>query len=509
MKYLLCLTYGLFIFLTFNAYSQGNIKFDYKNSLYHCGDKIQFHNISSNKLSDSTFYWEFGEDCGISPVYDPKSCSIEIKGLKSVTHTYQSAGKYKVRLSTATGSYSEFIEILPKEEDIPSFTAKESFDNNLINNSGFEAFVKCPDKPGQLYNTTKWYSPTPSTPDYFNSCYTDKTVYDWKIGVPANFAGNSPAKEGNAYAGILNYIVEDTVASIQVHPGSKYYNYREYLETKLNKPLITGQTYAVQFYIKLSSKSRVSTSIGLLLSKNEVKDTISMVLSDLNPQLNLNSTSDTGWVLLADTFVADDSYEYLIIGNFKDDQNCNLKDIRPDSIICSKYGNFKAFASYCYIDAVVVSNIFNERQERFTIATSGGTFSAKDVQIDFTVGQRAVQTLATTSVICTQGFQQPDENDLTFRLLPANSIILNTIEISAYPNPFNRNVRLEITNKLQNDVFLEVYDLFGKKHYSEFLHIPDEQLFSYQLNLEFLPAGIYTLIISNTVDIGTYKLVKQ
>jgi hypothetical protein len=184
MKYLLCLTYGLFICIAFNAYGQSNIQFNFKQSVYHCEEKIQFQNISSNKLADSVFSWEFGEDCGISPVYDPKSCNVKIKGLKSVGHTYHSAGKYKVSLSTASGSYSEFIEILPKEEQLPSFTAKESFDNNLVNNSGFEAFVKCPDKPGQLYNTTNWYAPTTATPDYFNSCYTDKTVYDWKLVIP-------------------------------------------------------------------------------------------------------------------------------------------------------------------------------------------------------------------------------------------------------------------------------------------------------------------------------------
>lgn len=509
MKYFVCLTFGLFIFINFPAFSQGNIKFDYKKSIYHCGEKIHFQNSSSNKFSDSSFTWEFGEDCGISPVYDPKACEVQTKGLKSISYTYQLAGTYKIALSTATESYSEFIDILPKEEQSPPFTAKESFDNNLVNNSGFEAYVQCPVKPGQLYNTSAWYSPTPATPDYFNSCYTDKTVYDWKMDVPANFAGTSAAKDGNAYAGIINYIVEDTVETIKPYPTSKYYNYREYLETKLSKPLINGQTYAVQFYFRLSSKSRASSSIGLLLSRNEVKSSKPLVLSDMNPQLNCQLKSDTGWVLVADTFVADDSYEYLIIGNFKDDENCNPKDINPDSILSSKYGNFRTFASYSYIDAVTVSHLFNERQERFTIATAGSTFSGNDVQIDFTIGQRAFQTLATPSVFCTQGFQQPDETDQVFRLLPANSLILNTIEISAYPNPFNRLVRLEIINRQKNDVLLDVIDLFGKKYYSEILHINDAQLFNFQLDLEAIPAGIYTLVISNNNDIGTYKLVKQ
>jgi len=509
MKYLVCLTLCLSICINFPALGQGNIKFDYKKSTYHSGEKIQFQNTSSNKFSDSTFTWEFGEDCGISPVYDTNSCKVQTKGLKSVSYSYQMAGTYKVTLIAAQTSYSEFINILPGEELPPAFTAKESFDNNLVNNPGFESYVQCPDKPGQLYFTTGWYSPTPATPDYFNSCYTDKTVYDWKMDVPDNFAGTRAAKEGSAYAGIINYIVEDTTKVIKPYPKSKYYNYREYLETKLSNPLVNGQTYAVQFFFRLSSKSRVSTSIGLFLSKDEVKNTQPLVLSAMNPQLNWNLKSDTGWILVADTFVATDNYEYLTIGNFKDDQNCNLKDISPFSILNSKYGNFKAFASYCYIDAVTVSHIFNESQERFTIATTGSTFSGTDVQMDFTIGQRAFHTLATTSVICTQGFQQPDVTDLVFRLLPANNLILNTIEISAFPNPFNSFVQIQIINKLKNDVLLNVVDLYGRKCYSKILQINDAQLFNYQLDLESIPAGIYTLVISNDQDIGTYKLVKQ
>jgi hypothetical protein len=509
MKQLICLLFGLSLLCSATAFGQNNIAFTTSRAIFSTGEEIYFRNISSKAFSDSIFTWNFGEDCGISPVFDPLSCYITSKGLESVTYSFHTPGTYQVSLILGYKTYTQTIEVLPGNESHPAFSAKESFDNNLIGNYSFESYANCPDKPGQLYNTLSFYSPTPATPDYFNGCYTDKAVYDWKMDVPENFAGNSDAKEGNAYAGIINFIIEDTVSVIQSDPASKYHNYREYIQAKLSYPLVQGETYVVQCYVKLSSKSRVSATIGMLLSTAEIKYSQASVLPDLQPQLLLNELPDTSWSLISDTIVANDNYEYLVIGNFKDDQNSDLKDIRPDSLLTSKYGNFRAYVSYTYIDAVRVSHIFNESRERYVIASAGGSFSGDDVQVDFTVGQRALHTLTTTSIICTQGFQQPVEDDIAFRRMPANSLVLNSIIISAYPNPFDSKVQVQITNKLQNDVCLELYDLFGKKHINQIVHIRDAEINRLQLDLEHIPAGIYNLVISNSKDIGTYKLVKQ
>jgi hypothetical protein len=154
MKNLLCLTYCLCICITYNTFGQGNIKFDYRNAVYHPGEYIQFLNLSGGSYADSTFYWEFGEDCGLGLVYDSKTCALAIKGLKSVSHIFKYPGKFKVTLKTKSESYSEFIEILIDESYPPPYSLRESFDNNLIVNSGFESYINCPSTPGQIYYST-------------------------------------------------------------------------------------------------------------------------------------------------------------------------------------------------------------------------------------------------------------------------------------------------------------------------------------------------------------------
>jgi hypothetical protein len=86
---------------------------------------------------------------------------------------------------------------------------------------------------------------------------------------------------------------------------------------------------------------------------------------------------------------------------------------------------------------------------------------------------------------------------------------MNSIEISAYPNPFVTKINIEIINKLKSGASLQIFDLLGNKYISEVLNINDSKLFRYQVDLSFLSSGVYTLVISNNKDIGTYKLVKQ
>ena len=102
---------------------------------------------------------------------------------------------------------------------------------DLVKNGGFEEFVHCPATINQssLSLIKDWKQASRGTSDYFNRCSR-------KVGVQKNSFGHQEAKDGNAYLGLLSF-----------SPAKR--NYREYMQTKLRKPLIGVQNYCVEFYV--------------------------------------------------------------------------------------------------------------------------------------------------------------------------------------------------------------------------------------------------------------------
>lgn len=168
---------------------------------------------------------------------------------------------------------------------------------NLITNGGFEESTSCPVdfvRTGERFTCKDWTSPNSGTPDYFNKCSE-------LAGVPMNFAGTIPARSGNAYSGLVLMV-----------KGSSY---KEYLQTKLNEPLVKGNQYVVTFYTCWSYKSSYSiASLGVKFTET------ALTLGTKNvegPSLKFNLTNNIGWEMLRDTFTAKGNEQYLLIGNFE------------------------------------------------------------------------------------------------------------------------------------------------------------------------------------------------
>src|SRR4030042_4622206 len=72
---------------------------------------------------------------------------------------------------------------------------------NLVPNYSFEKYEKCPEDytPQDMSHklVLQWSYPTIATPDYFNRCSPRN------VSVPANFAGESEPKTGDAYVGAI------------------------------------------------------------------------------------------------------------------------------------------------------------------------------------------------------------------------------------------------------------------------------------------------------------------
>jgi len=212
---------------------------------------------------------------------------------------------------------------------------------NLVNNGNFETKSYCPGTFNQqsLNTIAGWWQATDGTPDYFHTCSD-------KMGIPNNLFGQQPAKDGEGFAGLVTYTIDKK-------------NYREYLQTKLSRPLAQGEMVCVEMHISAADFCNyVTDGIGILLSPKKVESNLQTELSFKasmsNPRLNMLDENEE-WQLLSDVYTAAGGEEYLTIGNFKTDKE--LKIIRRTEDFKSKgYGKW----SYVYIDDVKVRPIQNK-----------------------------------------------------------------------------------------------------------------------------------------------------
>jgi OmpA-OmpF porin, OOP family len=213
---------------------------------------------------------------------------------------------------------------------------------NLVPNPSFEEVFRCPHSfstDRKDFMVPGWYSATKGTPDHFHAC-------SWgDADVPYNWAGSSNAKSGKAYAGIYAWMKRDDDN-----------HYREYVSCELAEPLMSGSTYRLEFYYKLSSYSVYSINrIGLLVSQERILVNHDQVLA-LEPTLSVihdsSITASTGsWEHAVMEYVARGGEQYVTIGNFSDNQNTKYTKLPH------RTGKSRMLISsaYYYIDDVSVT----------------------------------------------------------------------------------------------------------------------------------------------------------
>jgi hypothetical protein len=94
------------------------------------------------------------------------------------------------------------------------------------------------------------------------------------------------------------------------------------------------------------------------------------------------------------------------------------------------------------------------------IATSGSSGRTPTLNIDWTIGEQAVETYNGTTQIYTQGFQQPL---LRITPQPTSDISFPGAEIIVAPNPFVQSITARIRLEEKQDVSIHILDAQGKK----------------------------------------------
>ncbi|CAN5385290.1 hypothetical protein BH11BAC1_BH11BAC1_04690 [soil metagenome] len=202
---------------------------------------------------------------------------------------------------------------------------------NLVPNPSFEDKIVCPQGSGNIYDVANWSTSNNASPDYFNSCSNPSTV-----GVPFNSAGYQLALHGNGYVGIGTYFT--------------LYQYREIIGVQLLVPLTIGIKYYISAYFSLNDSATwadcATNNIGFMFS-NIPFNGVNHVPIDNFSHIHYDSilTDRINWTRIGGSFIADSTYQYLMIGNFYDDAHTDTSD-------CAALTDHLA---YYYVDAVCVS----------------------------------------------------------------------------------------------------------------------------------------------------------
>ncbi len=242
----------------------------------------------------------------------------------------------RVRLITAF-----LIASLPGMAQIP--VSIPAMTPNLVINPSFEDRVKCPNHFSANYrdfNLPGWKSANMGTPDYYNQC-------SWgECDVPFNWAGESNARTGVAYAGIY----------IWNRPTAKPRSYREYIRGELTEPLKKDKRYRIEFYFKLASYSVYSADrVGLNFADTSYFQGNDQVIDQV-PALSWigrEAVTSGAWELVSGEYKAAGGEKFIIIGNFFDNLATQFTQIE------SRKGKSEMLSSsaYFYLDDVSVVSL--------------------------------------------------------------------------------------------------------------------------------------------------------
>lgn len=205
---------------------------------------------------------------------------------------------------------------------------------NIVPNPGFEQYASAPIgwfyKGQHFTNTMKyWSSPTAASPDVFGP----------KVKVPAHWAekgfGQQKAHKGVSMVGITAYGCGD---------GKPHC--REYIQIQLKEPLVIGQHYYIEFWVNHLPRSLQINNLGAHFSMKRIDIKTDEILA-FRPAVNAEKiiTATKGrWSKISGNFKSDSEADYLIIGNFFNDQKTEVKKAAENSL---------PFAYY-YVDDVLV-----------------------------------------------------------------------------------------------------------------------------------------------------------
>jgi len=211
---------------------------------------------------------------------------------------------------------------------------------NLVPNPSFEEFTDCPSTIGQVSNAYPW-TQWRESPDYFNACSPGITLSESVIDVPTNGWGFQQAATGYGYMGSWCY-----------GSGQPPFDFREIIGCPLLSPLQIGEIYYVSFKVNpaldgfYTQPGFATNHIGALFTTEEYWwEDNPVPLQNFAHVYSSEIITDTlGWTTISGSFMADQAFSFLGIGNFFLDEESDTLHL-----------NSSGYGAYYYFDDICVS----------------------------------------------------------------------------------------------------------------------------------------------------------
>lgn len=232
---------------------------------------------------------------------------------------------------------------------------------NLVPNPSFEIYNKCPNNisgleysPGYVtFPTVQWWvNPIQlGSADYFNAC----TPQMQSVSVPANAFGYQPARTGKAYLGIIAW-------EGRIQGGSMANTFAEYVQCKLTRPMVAGNSYCVTYYVSNAVSNATYNFVGIdAMSVNFSTSkatqptgyTLSLPVSAGNKQ-GKYLTDTSQWMRVSAVYTAAGGEEWMTMGWFDNGGTPAFQPVKPAAP--NTRDNYRC---YLYIDDVSVVRLSN------------------------------------------------------------------------------------------------------------------------------------------------------
>ena len=385
---------------------------------------------------------------------------------------------------------------------------------NFVLNGSFEQHRKCPFQPdliefANFWNAidTSWVVESTTTPlppcmpEYINSCSLLGCC-----GAPVNGKFYQYPRTGDGMALSEVYYDFSVVG----------YDFYSYLQGRLNKHLIAGQSYCVTFYVNLANNSSYAVNkIGAYLDDGSIDTThlCGTPQSQYTPQiLDTNLIRDTlNWVKIQGSFIATGTEKFITMGLFFDSSHA--------TIVPTGIGNDDGY--YLFDDVSVIASDAVAYAGADTAIRAGDTAHIGAIMngdgmpcwwyvlgsttpIDSS-GTIRVHPAVTTTYVVMMDLCGNITYD-TVKVVVWPSLIMNyelgIINVKVYPNP----AADEMTISGAKNCDAVFYDITGRVILQSLINNDKEVI-----NIEGLAKGVYFVEITDkeTKEKVTKKLLKE
>lgn len=245
---------------------------------------------------------------------------------------------------------------------------------NLVPNPSFEADIHAPaiqkfnwnryvdwktdslhaHAGNERYLTKDWFQPTGGTPDYLNS--RSSWLLGWKT---------KTARTGSGRMAIIGGLSKNSISTWLFFQDT----YAEYIECRLTQPLEAGKMYCVRYYVALDEKSNFACHhFGAAVTRDCVLvDYTHTSLDGQSPKTQVIAsddhyvTSDEGWVMICDTFIANGGESFLTLGSFAGEWPEHVHKAKKSQHGSLRVAPFNKYAYY-YVDDVSLTEVMPNEQ---------------------------------------------------------------------------------------------------------------------------------------------------